>query len=170
MADAFENIIQHSYTDKEVIIRPLNVVHDSSQNYFEAKYIFKISQFYNKYLRSYLYGKYGIDYAFDTEVGDNYFDMTDLSVIDDKTIALKGTYVALTKLLAKLDSSNVKYSVVSLTNKKKTKNYLNENGSFSPDFKQEGYDDYVTQFYENNMYATFNMDLSCYILTIHDES
>lgn len=165
MADAFENIIQHSMTDKDIIIRPLIVVHDSSQNYFETKKIFEINDYYTKYLTDYLYDKYKIRYEFDTLVGVNYFDMCEVKVIDADTIQLTGNYRSLTKLAKKLEADGVEFDIISIKHKKKDIEYF-ENGVLSPEFAPKCYKSMVRAFYEEGLKSVYEIDNSKYRMTI----
>lgn len=116
LADGFFNNIYQSYKTNEIIVRPVNVVHDSSQNLFETKHIFEICDFYSRNMREYLYEKYNVDWAFDTLVGVNYYDMVEISNLDKDKLSLKGTYTALKLLLDKLKADGVDYSIESIEN------------------------------------------------------
>lgn len=142
----------------------------SSQNYFQAHYIFKIDQFYKLHMRKYLFDKYGIDYAFDTLIGDNYFDMAELAVIDDKTIQLKGSYISLTKIIAKLDSCNVKYKILDIKHKKRDESFMHDGVIDYSEFRQKGYPSFVSMFYNTGLAPSFNTDESEYRMILHDES
>jgi hypothetical protein len=67
-------------------------------------------------MREYLLEKYGINWAFDTEAGVNYYDMVDLEQIDPGKMALKGTYTALKRFLDKLTAVNFKDLVSEIEN------------------------------------------------------
>lgn len=166
MAYGFENIIQDSYDHPEgPIIRPMNVVHDSSQNYFQSKYIFDIHEHYHQRLTEFLWEKVKIKYEFDTLVGVNYFDMAEVKVLTKNSIQLKGSYTALTKLCHKLKVDDVYFIIESIKSKKNEVELLNE-GIISTDFKPESDPSIIFNFYKNYYSPTYNLDKSSYRMII----
>jgi hypothetical protein len=161
MGDAFENIIQDSYDHPKTypIVRPMNVVHDSAQNYFESNYIFDIHSYYHERLTEYLYKKFGIRYEFDTLVGVNYFDMAELRSIDNDTLQLTGNYRSLTSLCRKLKSDNVKFKILSIKHAKEDIEYFKDN-VLSPEFCSKVEKDFVKQFYIGEMESIYEYDYS----------
>jgi hypothetical protein len=117
-------------------VRPINVVHDSSQNIFNADAIFKIQEYYAQNMQKYLWDTHQVNYAFDTLVGKNYYDMCEMRTIEyDKCIELKGSRSSIEKILEELDSINLKYHIDSIIKEKKDAegnkyefNCIDENG------------------------------------------
>jgi hypothetical protein len=166
MATAFENIIQDSYDNPNgPIVRPMNVVHDSAQNYFQSKYIFDIHQYYYKRMTEYLYELIGIRYEFDTLVGINYHDMAGLKVIDNDTTQLTGSYKTLTSICKKLKEDKVKFKILSIKHKKDDIEYYVD-GKLSPEFKPKKWDSFTRMYYHGSMNPVYEHDISKYRLII----
>lgn len=87
---------------KNGIIRPINVVHDSSQNYFETRLLFDIYPYYHKYMSDFCFDQYGVRYEFDLEIGQNYYDMLVMKTIDKDNLKLSGNYTSIQKFMSKL--------------------------------------------------------------------
>jgi hypothetical protein len=87
---------------KNGIIRPINVVHDSSQNYFETRLLFDIYPYYHKYMSDYCFDLYEVRYEFDLEIGHNYYDMLEMKTIDKDTLRFSGDYTSVQKFMKKL--------------------------------------------------------------------
>jgi len=164
LADGFFNNLYHA-SKLGYNIYPQNVVHDSSQNIVEGRLLFDIFPFYHHNLTDYLYDLYGIKYEFDLEVGCNYFDMCDLSQIDNDTISLKGNYTSINGLLTNLGDS-LKYELVSVVDKKSNTEIDVINNKPSSEFKPKLFNDTIEQFNSMNMMAHFNVDKSKYVFTI----
>lgn len=87
---------------KNGIIRPINVVHDSSQNYFETRLLFDIYPYYHKYMSDFCFDQYGVRYEFDLEIGQNYYDMLEMKTIDKDTLKFSGDHTSIQKFMKKL--------------------------------------------------------------------
>jgi len=141
LAAGFQHNIQASFEDYDkwkLKVRPINVVHDSSQCIFNADGLFRIQEFYAINMQKYLWDTYHINFAFDTLVGSNYYDMCELHTIEyDKKISLNGTKYAVDKILSKLAEVGTKYKILELTSG--DTNCLNEDGSINNDlYKSKG--------------------------------
>lgn len=168
LADGFFHNIYVSYKTGEIKIRPVNVVHDSSQNLFETKKLFEIIPYYDKNMREYLLEKYGINWAFDTEAGVNYYDMVDLEQIDPGKMTLKGTYTALRRFLDKLTADGLDYWISSIQNDNKEELELTNDQTyavgFEPDIPAWGFKQSVV---EGKVEARFEIDKAKYCVTIN---
>lgn len=168
LADGFYNNIYQSYKTGEIIIRPVNVVHDSSQNLFETKKLFEIIPFYQKHMRQYLLEKYKVDWAFDTEAGVNYYDMVDMDQLSPTQIKLKGTYTALTRFLDKLTTDGLQYWISSIQNSDGEELTLTNDGTYAegmePDIPDWGYKQSIV---DGAVEARFEIDKSKYTAIIN---
>jgi hypothetical protein len=156
MGDAFENIIQTTIDEGKVKILPLNVVHDSCQNYFESNFIFDLHPYYYKLLSDYLFDKHQIRYEFDTEIGTNYCDKAKLKQINSNELELVGNCTTLTKLCNKLTADRVRYKIDRLVDYKGE-----ECQEMRPDIIQNT----VRQFFED-FEPRYEFDMSKYKLII----
>jgi len=118
LADGFFNVNYQSYKhpDKYPFVRVWNTVHDSSQNYFKCEDLFRVGPYFKLTLTDYLYEKFGVVYAFDTEVGVDYYNMCEYKLKDNKTLELVGSCKALKRVLDKCKVAGLNFEIVSLTN------------------------------------------------------
>jgi len=149
--------------DPDFMLRPLGVVHDSCQIYFPTKYLFEMSEYYTRNLSGYLYDIHKILYAFDLEVGVNYYDVCDVKQLDPTHIEFKGNFISLNELIQKCRADGLQFRVTSLKTAPKHGDPvdISVNGfEFGPEFKPKLYKSVVEQFYDYNGYAKFNEDKS----------
>ena len=111
LAAGFENIISRSYLEGAPQVRPLNVVHDSSQNYIKCQDIWVINQFYTEGLTDWCYDTYGVRFEFKTLVGTNYYDLAVIKPTEDG-VKLSGSATSINNVLNQMDSAGVKYKAV----------------------------------------------------------
>lgn len=176
LADGFMNNIEKSIhhrdeklNAKDFILRPLGVVHDSCQIYFPTKYLFEMNEYYTRNLSGYLYDIHKILYAFDLEVGVNYYDVCDLHQIDETHIELKGSYTAISKLINKCKEEGLLFRILKLKTAPKHGDPIEipVNGfEFGSDFKPKLYKSVIDQFYDSGGYAKFNEDKSKFKITL----
>lgn len=116
-------------------------------------------------MQKYLYNKHGINYAFDTLVGINYYDMVEMLTIEyDKIIRLKGNYLSITGVLKRLNESNVNYRINSLM--KKDEDCLDhETGLPNENFKMKTYKNIIEGFMRNKESFWFE-DMSNYTIEL----
>jgi hypothetical protein len=167
LADGFMNTIDKSIhrTDevmnqKDFILRPLGVVHDSCQIYFPTKYLFEMNEYYTRNLSGYLFDLHKILYAFDLEVGVNYFDVCDLHQISPTEIELTGTYTAIKALIEKCHADGLMVEVEYLKLVKKHQDPIELTGMADSEFKPKITDNVITEFFNNNCYAKYCEDRS----------
>lgn len=170
LADGFFNIIYVSYKEKKIIVRPVNVVHDSSQNLFETKKLFEISGFYTENMRKYLYDKYKVDWDFETEVGANYYDMVGIENETPTKLKLSGTYTAIKRLLDKCKQDGLGFSIESFIdgdgNELTLTNDENYAEGFVSDIPKWGLKQSISQF---KVAAMYEFDKSKYKVVINKE-
>jgi len=164
LADGFLRCIEPSIHHNDikipkVQIRPLGVIHDSSQFYFTTTYLFRMKEYYTRHLSEYMYKTHGIYYDFDLELGTNFYDVADVNQIDDHHIEFTGNYVTLKELVDKCRKDGLKFKITSLTDK--DGNPIAVNGfEFGPEFKPKLYNSIVREFLDYELYAKFNEDKS----------
>lgn len=159
LAQGFEKCIEESLHTDEIKVRPLNVVHDSSQNYFDTTKLFEIYNYYHRCLSDYLFDLYGVRYEFDLEVGANYYDMCHLKQLDETHIQLSANYTSLKGVLDKCITEGLKFKFDEF--KDSDGNQLPINGLQYPDeFKPKRTERLVEVFYEEGGYAGFDRDTS----------
>jgi hypothetical protein len=101
MADGFNNVVEVS--DREGFgIVPFIVVHDSFTSNFKVETLFEIYDFCYDAFSNYLYNKSFVRYEFDLKIGDNYYDMTSLKIVDENTLKMSGSKLALLKIYNKI--------------------------------------------------------------------
>jgi hypothetical protein len=169
LGDGFFNNIYESSKPNSPIhpLLPLGVIHDSSQNSFLARDIFKIFAFYREHLTAYLKAKYfNINFLFDLEIGKNFYDMCEVKDLDERTLEIEGTYTAVSDLLLGLNEDNVNYEITSIHDKRADID-LEVNGKQLPDgFKSNIESNYVKQFIDGGYEARYFIDKSKYIFII----
>jgi DNA polymerase I - 3''-5'' exonuclease and polymerase domains len=169
LAQGFQNTIRHSILDRNMIVRPFNVVHDSSQNYFETKKLFEISDFYRLYLTEYLYELYKVRYEFDLEIGINYYDLARMKQLSPTVLSFKGTHKSLQGLLRQCTLDGLKYKVQSLKNLKVTEGdgiILDPKKEFKPIYKDSVMDKFYVKTWDGVGQAIYDMDYSKYEVVI----
>jgi hypothetical protein len=170
LADGFMNVIEISIhhrdeklNSKDFILRPAGVVHDSCQIYFPTKYLFEMQDYYERTLSGYLYDLHKILYAFDLEVGTNYYDMIGLKSLDSTHIELSGNYTGINNMIEKCVADGLKFRIVSLkaTPKHQDPIEIEVNGfEFGEQFQPKLPKSVIKQFFDNNCYACYNRDTS----------
>lgn len=110
LAYGFNNILKQAQIHK-VRVQPMIVVHDSATNMFHVDELLTIGKFYYEHFTEYVYKKFKVRYEFKTLIGTNYFDMVEFSVEGDNKITLKGENLAITQIMTRLESNNIKFDV-----------------------------------------------------------
>ena len=107
----FYNLVKEAWREG-IKCRPVGFVHDSSQLYFQTDQLWNANPFFKSNVTDFLFDRFKVNMAFDLMVGSNYFDICKLSNIDETTIELKGTGLAINGILDRLDKANVKYEII----------------------------------------------------------
>ena len=148
---------------------PLGVVHDSCQIYFPTKYLFDMSDYYFRNLSEYLDGIHHVLYAFDLEIGTNYYDICDLKQLDPTHIQIAGNYVSVKNLVDKCRADGLRFEVESLIMDRKHQDPLpiEVNGfEFGKEFAPDRWTSVVDEFFlgggDGKFYARFNQDKSSF--------
>lgn len=173
LAEGFFNVNYQSYKHPDIYpkVRVWNTVHDSSQNYFDLKRLFDIGDYYKMTLRDYLYNKYNINYEFDTEVGDNYFDMCDYNSISPTKLELSGNWKSLKSTLEKCKRGGLGFEIESIKDKNNKKELDVKDGwwcgDFVPDINPYTWGSFANIRNNDHCRAGFDRDLSKYSIIIN---
>ena len=130
-----------------------------------------MKEYYTRHLTDYLYKVHGIYYTFDLELGSNFYDVADMSQLDDHHIQFTGSYTTLTGLVNKCreDGLNFRISKLHKVKKKQAPDILTVNGfEFDPEFKPKLYTSILTEFLDYDMYAKFNEDKSKFMMEFEE--
>jgi hypothetical protein len=177
LADGFFNNIEKSIHyrdevlhDKDFILRPAGVVHDSCQIYFPTKYLFEMQEYYTRNLTGYLFDIHQILYAFDLEIGANYYDMLDMKQSDPTHMEFSGNWTSIMSFLKKCTADNLGFKVTSCKTNPKHGDAEDieviDNTHFGELFKPKYYNSVIDQFFDNNCFACFHRDKSKFKIKI----
>lgn len=111
LASGFYNIIREG--DRcSIKVQPNIVVHDSSTNIFKIRDVLEIGEFYYKHFTEWLYAKYGVKWLFKTYIGVNYYDVCELSNIDESTLKLSGSNRSINFIFDRLKLNNMNFDLL----------------------------------------------------------
>lgn len=106
LINGFENLVRTAIADN-LIFSPVGTVHDSSQMIMDARFIYNCQAHFDVNYTGYLYKTHGIKYKGDIKVGVNYYELSDLFILDDTTIKLVGSATSILDILRNLRNSGI---------------------------------------------------------------
>lgn len=108
----FYNVVRQC-EDAHLNIRPVLAIHDALVCYFPVDQLWELNAFYKHNFTDYLYEKTGVKYKFSVNYGTDYFNMSEITNIDEDNIEIDGTNQAILQLMKALDDVGFKYEIVS---------------------------------------------------------
>ena len=107
----FYNVVRQC-EDAGLNIRPVLAIHDALVCYFPIDQLWDLNQFYTHNFTDYLYKMCGVKYKFSVNYGTDYYNMAEITNIDEDNIKIEGNNQTILQLMERLDSVGFKYEVV----------------------------------------------------------
>lgn len=106
LINGFENLVRTAI-NHNLIFSPIGTVHDSSQMIMDARFIYNCQAHFDVNYTGYLYKIHGIKYKGDIKIGTNYYDLSNLQIVNENTISLVGSATSITQILRNLKNAGV---------------------------------------------------------------
>ena len=107
----FEHVLREGKR-RNIRIEPTSVVHDSSCMYFPIENLWDINDITYYGLTEHIKERFKVNLKFDLMVGTNYYDVVECKCLESgKVVEIKGTNLAIGKIIEKLKKNNVKFKV-----------------------------------------------------------